>query len=44
LAKNGLQEKHSSGAKARLILLPLLARLKPCPYYKALSMEFLGKL
>ncbi len=29
-----------AGAKARFVLQTLLARLKPCPCYKALSSEF----
>ena len=29
-----------AGAEAHLILLNLSARLKPCPYYNALSVEF----
>jgi hypothetical protein len=38
-AKDGL-----AGAKARLVLLTLSARLKPCPCYKALSIEFFRSL
>jgi hypothetical protein len=33
-----------AGAKARLILLALSARLKPCPYYKAPRTEFFCSL
>jgi hypothetical protein len=33
-----------AGAKARFVLQTLLARLKPCPCYKALSIEFFTKL
>jgi hypothetical protein len=35
LSKGGL-----AGAEARLILLIVSARLKPCPYYKALRLSF----
>ena len=38
-AKDGL-----AGAKARLILLALSARLKPCPCYKAPCVEFFRNL
>jgi hypothetical protein len=34
-AKDGL-----AGAEARIILLISLARLKPCPCYKALGLSF----
>jgi hypothetical protein len=38
-AKDGL-----AGAEARLIPLSLLARLKPCPYYKAPCADFFSEL
>jgi hypothetical protein len=33
-----------AGAKAHFVLRTFLARLKPCPCYKALSIEFFTKL
>jgi hypothetical protein len=41
----GSSRKSSpTGAKAPLILSHLLARLKPCPCYKARTIEYFGKL
>jgi hypothetical protein len=42
--KANLAKKGLAGAKAQLILLGLLARLKPCPCYKAAWQEFFRSL
>jgi hypothetical protein len=33
-----------AGAKAEIIFAAFMARLKPCPCYKAGAVEFIGKL